>query len=734
MAETAVPRALWLFGGLVLLFAVSLLIYLVRPRWRIRRRKLVPAPEELHESLAELAEQAGLPHTTFLLDPTGVRAGGAAFGNHRRKYVVLNAGMLALHRTDRPTFRAIVLHELAHVRSDVTITYATLAIWRAFVVVVLVPYLLLKAVVLFGIGTADLLARLAALVALVFLARVAVLRAREQHADAFVARWTGTAEPYRALEPSGWWRRWFGLHPAPAARSAAMRDPDSLLRPGFWEVLGCTVALQLAWWHVRAGLHALTWFRAENASFVVVRVVWAVLITALIVLIAWRGTAFGARRGVFAWSGLAVGLGLVLGDRLDAYNFEPVTVPSVIAWTALVGTAVLVTGWAGYCATLVRTRWHALLLGLSTAVVTFTLLGWFPDARYATMEWRYHFGPALDFLRDHSQSTVDRMGLDVVAGAFLMNANRVLTVVALALVWLVPLVLRREFPRAAAMSGAVGGVLAVVAVVLLDAGTDPLISTVRQVVAVVIVQFVVVLVASRWVDRIGALLVAWLIGLAATAAIWLTHLRGGAEVDSVLATRPHQVLPLFGTLAALAGSLHAVRRRQRQARPWGLVGLAVVSVAVASWWPKAPDAAPLLAPAPAPASTSPMTSAAPVTTTTSAPVDPVQALRIWKDGGGLERLAAVDRANAALWAETKPDNDTRLEAACAALAQVAGEKFPPPPDPRIGAMWTETLQSLSNGSAACLDAYRGVRPDDGTMARELIKGRGQLAELVTALQ
>jgi hypothetical protein len=53
-------RALWLAGGLVLLAAVALLIYLARPSWRIRRRGLVPMPEELHEPLAALVAEAGL--------------------------------------------------------------------------------------------------------------------------------------------------------------------------------------------------------------------------------------------------------------------------------------------------------------------------------------------------------------------------------------------------------------------------------------------------------------------------------------------------------------------------------------------------------------------------------------------------------------------------------------------------------------------------------------------------
>ena len=102
--------------------------------------------------------------------------------------------------------------------------------------------------------------------------------------------------------------------------------------------------------------------------------------------------------------------------------------------------------------------------------------------------------------------------------------------------------------------------------------------------------------------------------------------------------------------------------------------------------------------------------------------------------GGLERLAAVEQANLALWAETKPDNDARLEPMCVALAQLAGETFPPPPDATIGAKWTETLQALHKGAQACADAIHGVVKDDGTMARELIKGRNQLAELITALR
>ncbi|MET9628270.1 M48 family metalloprotease, partial [Lentzea sp. NPDC006480] len=560
MATFLGARALWLAGGLVLLAAVGAVIYFLRPRWRVRGRGLVPVPDELTEPLTELVSAAGLTTApVFLLDPARLRAGGVAFGNHQRKYVALNAGMLALRRENPAQFRAIVLHELAHVRADVTVTNATLATWRAFMVVVLVPYLLtlLNPALLsrtpfklpLGLPTSSitlgLLWRLAVMALLVFGARIAVLRAREKYADALVVRWTGDPEPYRTLAHGRWWRRWFGLHPAPAARSSAMRDPDSLLRPGFWEVLGCALALQLAWWHAAAGLRDLTWYRAGNESFVVMRTVWAIPVAALIGLVAWRGAVFGPRRGTFALPGLAIGLGLVLADRLDAQNFTAFTTYTAIGTAALIGTAVLVTTWAGHCATLVRNRWHGWFLALALAVMTWTLLGWFTEIRVAAALWRDQYAPVVSFIGGYPESTADRVALDVVVLPFLMNFNRVPTALALALVWLVPLVLRREFPRTAAVAGVIGGVVAAAVVVVLGTLGTPLVSTAWQIIGVVAVQLLAVLATARRVDRVGALFAAWLIGLAGTAAIWLSRL-DGYQVDSVLATRPLQVLPVFG--------------------------------------------------------------------------------------------------------------------------------------------------------------------------------------------
>ncbi|MGI5504065.1 M48 family metalloprotease [Lentzea sp. CA-135723] len=732
MAPFLVPRGLWLLGGLVLLTSAALLIYFLRPRWRIFRRGLVPVPEELHETLAALVEEAGLTKApVFLLEPTKMHMGGTAFGNHRRKYVSLNAAMLVVHREQPETFRAIVLHELAHVRADVTVTYATLAIWRAFVVVVLTPYVLTlinpmllsrtpwKPFVLPpGYITFSIAWRLAVMVLLVFLARIAVLRAREKYADVLVVRWTGDQDPYRVLPARSWFRRWFGHHPAPAARSTAMRDPDSLLRPGFWEVLACALAVQIAWWHTTSALRNLSWYHSGNESFLVMRIVWVVPMAALIGLVAWRGAAGVVRCGTFLVPGLAIGTGLVLGDQLDMYGFgfDKVSVQSVLASAALTGTAVLVTVWAGYCATLVRTRRQAWLLGLSIPLVVFPLLAWFAEIRAVEAMWRNNITPVFELLAGYTSSNVDAVALQAVSFPFLLNFNRTVTVVALALVWLVPLLLRRELPRGAVIAGAAGGVLAAVAVVLLGNISPPLVATAWQIVAVVAVELVVVLAAARHVDRVGALLATWLTGLVATVAIWLTHL-DGTQVDSVLASRPLQVLPVLGTLAALLGGFAHVSRPRHPSRPWFAVAAAVLGVGMVAWQPGATDASASMQP--------------PVPTSTELNTD--DAVNTWIYGGGWDRMMTVVHATNQVFVGVKATDPAGILQGCENLVPALREEFPDPPDAVIAENWRTALADLETAARSCVAVYRDGRTDDGSTWTAFSSGLGQLGKVQTGL-
>ncbi|MDX3657528.1 hypothetical protein PV646_09460 [Streptomyces sp. ID05-26A] len=128
----------WLAGGLTLLVTVALLFYALHPMWTRYRRNLAPVPGELVEPLAELVAGVRKP-PVFLLDRAKVSAGTVAFGTHRRRYLALDVGVMALRRMEPESFRAVVLDGL---RTGVAITAATRALWRAFVVVVLTPYVL----------------------------------------------------------------------------------------------------------------------------------------------------------------------------------------------------------------------------------------------------------------------------------------------------------------------------------------------------------------------------------------------------------------------------------------------------------------------------------------------------------------------------------------------------------------------------------------------------------------
>jgi Zn-dependent protease with chaperone function len=147
------------------------------------------------------------------VDPTSPRARGLAFGRRRRVYVCLDVGLVATAWRDRPSFDAVVLHELAHVRAgDVLSTYLTIAVWRAFLLVGMLPFvavtldsLLLSSQpwripdssAIDSSVTWSLLGHAIVMVAMVFLTRAAVLRARELYADAQTAIWTGRSRTVR---------------------------------------------------------------------------------------------------------------------------------------------------------------------------------------------------------------------------------------------------------------------------------------------------------------------------------------------------------------------------------------------------------------------------------------------------------------------------------------------------------------------------------------------------------
>jgi len=358
MAPADRIRAAWMLGGVALLLVVAGLIYWLLPTWKIRRAKLVPlsaedAPE-IVACLAGLCREAGLSRSpVFVWNPLNPVSSGLAFGRLGRYHVALTGGLVTQFYTDRPAFRAVMLHELAHLRNgDVDKTYFTVAIWRAFVAVALIPFAIswTSAVGLLGKPWSDVLNegwRLLALAALVYLTRNAVLRVRETYADVRASVWDGpTGALRRVLETlprpkGGPWRSVLRVHPDPDERRRTLDDTDRLFQMGFWDAFGTGIAATIAFQNVDFLLHLLIptsqafWGPLGSA------LVFAPLAVGVVGLGVWRGTFAALARGKSPRGsgrlGLGLGLGVILGQALSfvAFYFS-------ISGLALTGLALLV--------------------------------------------------------------------------------------------------------------------------------------------------------------------------------------------------------------------------------------------------------------------------------------------------------------------------------------------------------------------------------------------------------
>ncbi|GIE95642.1 M48 family metalloprotease [Paractinoplanes rishiriensis] len=260
-------------GGLLAVFGVAGLLYLAAPWWIRRRRRLrridASSAPELIEDLQGLCDVAGVRTPVFLLAARRQSTRAVAFGHAGRRYVQVNAGLAKASVLTPATFRAVVLHELAHLRHrDVDIAMWTVAIWRAFTVTAL-PLMVAMTTLSIVVGRHGLAAELAeavpntvsfvVLTLLVFLTRNAILRLREHHADILSAEWEsrqGTLDPaarsalHELFDQAG--KRDRGRlavvdlltskHPKPKARIAVLDDPAQVSRPRLGQLFGVGIA------------------------------------------------------------------------------------------------------------------------------------------------------------------------------------------------------------------------------------------------------------------------------------------------------------------------------------------------------------------------------------------------------------------------------------------------------------------------------------------------------------
>ncbi|MFC4011306.1 M48 family metalloprotease [Nonomuraea purpurea] len=394
-----------------LLVAATVVLFWCLPRWKARRGRLVPLEAidhdgEIRRRLADFAAVAGLDRLPrVVVDPAAASTSAVVFGSNRRPIVCLHGGLLARRNTDPTAFRAVALHEFAHIRNgDVTLTYTTIAVWRVFMALVLLPYVIWQLSRIptsarsrwwpadAPYATRELLLAVV-MITLVYLARSDVLRNREIYADLAAVRW--------GADPRGWaftvsdqaggrLRRALGsfvelwrTHPRWKLRQDALTDPAALFGVQALPMFLTGAAALLIETQAREYWSFVgdAWAVPTTTALMAAGLTSGVAGTAL-----WRAVAHAVLTGRRTPSGVRAGLwlgaGLVAGELV--YNRVAIGLwvpnhPLVLALVLFAGAAF--GWWTAQCAQLWVRAWPgrtirpAMFLGLAAAWLVLT--SWF---------------------------------------------------------------------------------------------------------------------------------------------------------------------------------------------------------------------------------------------------------------------------------------------------------------------------------------------------------------------
>ncbi|MFE4255878.1 M48 family metalloprotease [Streptomyces sp. NPDC056910] len=396
----------------LLLVLFSSLVFRLLPRWKARRARLVPLSivdrdGEIGGELSALAARVGLPATPrVLVAPAKASTSALVFGSNRRPWVCLHGGLLVQRAEDPERFQAVVLHEFAHIRGgDVTLTYVTVALWRVFLAVVLLPFVAWYAANTTASarspywhaeepGIVRQFVFASAMVALVYLARSDVLRSREIYADLAAGRY-GASRRYWALAdpqaaPGGLARGWnsfteiWRTHPRWEKRREAFDDPKALFTEGTLPTFlaGAAALLITSQLDSYLGPSVANSPGADDA----IALAGAVVVAGIAGLVRWRAVLHALQTDRRVTSGTRTGLSLGVGMTFGALISSQVanlqwlpTQPEYLLLVVLAGTAF--AWWTTQCAHLwlsVRrgrtVRWTMAPVVVSSVVV---LWGWF---------------------------------------------------------------------------------------------------------------------------------------------------------------------------------------------------------------------------------------------------------------------------------------------------------------------------------------------------------------------
>jgi Zn-dependent protease with chaperone function len=352
--------ALFSVGGVGILVSLASLLYSLFPVLMIRKEGLMSLEnqadmEDIVVYLQSLCQEIGIRPPKFLQKPLDRAIGGRAFGALGQYYVVLPIGLLILFDQDRDKFRAVMLHELSHLRNqDVDKIYFSVAMGFAFVIVALLPFVLF----LWSFSSSysylfQVLWRVIALTLLVYLTFTSVVRSRELYADVRASTypgsevlgslfWDAPRSKFSGLQSSiistleklpyfkrNRWQFAFLLHPDVSERRQVLETTDRLFNLDVWAAFTTGITLIIAYNPVSILFDApIRYFSKYDDVFLLVFLIKGFIFSSLIVGIlgvgVWRRTFVTLIRHQDSAEagkvGLALSVGMILGKVFSLGN------------------------------------------------------------------------------------------------------------------------------------------------------------------------------------------------------------------------------------------------------------------------------------------------------------------------------------------------------------------------------------------------------------------------------